>query len=116
MAREKTLIVMIGAFSPITHGIAVVNGAILAHLQTVGATTLVFNVSVPNLNRKFLLRMRRLPKVLTTIVRLTCMKGLRGVNFYMSISGGLGQIYEILFACVARIRGMKLHLHHHSFA
>jgi glycosyltransferase involved in cell wall biosynthesis len=34
----------------------------------------------------------------------------------MSISGGLGQIYEIFFALLARIRGMRLFMHHHSFS
>jgi glycosyltransferase involved in cell wall biosynthesis len=44
------------------------------------------------------------------------MRGLRGVKLYMSVSGGLGQVYDLLFALLARLRGMKLFMHHHSFA
>jgi glycosyltransferase involved in cell wall biosynthesis len=34
----------------------------------------------------------------------------------MSISGGMAQIYELAFMIAARMRGMRLFLHHHSFA
>jgi glycosyltransferase involved in cell wall biosynthesis len=34
----------------------------------------------------------------------------------MSVSGGFGQVYETLFLLVARFRGMRVYLHHHSSA
>ena len=34
----------------------------------------------------------------------------------MSVSGGLGQVYELAFLLLARLRGMRVFLHHHSFA
>ena len=34
----------------------------------------------------------------------------------MSVSGGFGQVYELLFLLLARQRKMRIYLHHHSFA
>ena len=34
----------------------------------------------------------------------------------MSVSGGVGQVYELAFLLLARLRGMRVFLHHHSFA
>jgi len=40
----------------------------------------------------------------------------RGGTFYMSVSGGFGRLYELLFLFLARFRGMRIYLHHHSYA
>jgi len=34
----------------------------------------------------------------------------------MSVSGGFGQLYEVLFLLLARLHGMRIFLHHHSYA
>jgi glycosyltransferase involved in cell wall biosynthesis len=36
--------------------------------------------------------------------------------FYISASGGYGQIYDLAFITIARFKGMKLYIHHHSFS
>jgi len=54
--------------------------------------------------------------VLRGLFRMALMRDLRGSIFYISVSGGLGQFYEMLFVLLARLHGMRLHLHHHSFA
>ena len=37
-------------------------------------------------------------------------------TMYIGLSGGLGQIYEILFILLSRFLGKEIFLHHHSFA
>ena len=116
MEGERPRIVMVGAFPPPIHGMAVVNTAVLDCLRSAGATPVIMDVSAPYQGRRFLERLSRLPKVINTLVRLACTRGLRGAKLYMSVSGGIGQIYEIFFVLLARLRGMELFMHHHSFA
>ena len=107
---------MIGSFPPPTHGMSVVNKVVCERLLSTGATTDVFDISAPNLDNRFIFRLSRLHKVILSMVRLACVRGLKGAKLYLSVSGQLGQIYEIFFALLARLRGMSLILHHHSFA
>jgi len=44
------------------------------------------------------------------------MRAHRCETLYMSVSSGFGQLYELLFLLMARLRGMRIFLHHHSFA
>lgn len=109
-------ITMVGPFPPPVHGMAMVNAAVRAALQKAGAAPLVIDLSSPDLNRALAARLGRLPKVARGLARLIRARGLRGATLYMSVSGGLGQVYEVLFALLARARGMRVFLHHHSFA
>lgn len=116
MAVAQLNIVMVGPFPPPVHGMAMVNAAVRAALQEAGAAPLVIDLSSPDLNRALAARLGRLPKVVRGLVRLIRARGLRGATLYMSVSGSLGQVYEVLFALLARGRGMRVFLHHHSFA
>jgi glycosyltransferase involved in cell wall biosynthesis len=95
---------------------AVVNAAVREQLQKAGIEPLVINLAASTLDRSVVARLGRFPRVLWGLGRLVCKRGLRGQTLYMSVSDGLGQIYEILFALLARLRGMRVFLHHHSFA
>lgn len=111
-----TPIVMVGAFPPPVHGMAAVNAAVRDAVQRAGATPLVIDVAGSGLQRSLMARLGRLPKVLRGLARLVRRRGLRGGALYMSVSGGLGQLYEIAFLLVARLRSMRVFMHHHSFA
>ncbi|TWG53700.1 glycosyltransferase family 4 protein [Aminobacter sp. J44] len=37
------------------------------------------------------------------------------LTVYLSLAGGWGQIYDLLVAIVARLRGLTIHFHHHNF-
>lgn len=116
MKVKRPKIVMAGPLPPPVHGMAMVNAAVRAALQKAGVEPLVIDLSSPNLNRALAARLRRLPKVARGLAGLIRACGLRGATLYMSVSGGLGQAYEVLFALLARVRGMRVFLHHHSFA
>ena len=116
MRAKQPCIVMVGAFPPPLHGMAVVNKAILDRLRSANASPLVIDVSAKDLDRQFLARLNRLPKVLYALFCLAFLRDLRGAKLYISVSGGLGQIYEIFYALIARMRGMALFMHHHSFS
>ncbi|MGD2063706.1 MAG: hypothetical protein PVF51_09020, partial [Nitrospirota bacterium] len=109
-------ILMVGAFPPPVHGMAAVNAAVHAQLQKAGADARVVDLAASSLDRSLLARVGRLPKVLRGLARLARVGGLRGRTLYISVSGGLGQVYELVFLLLARRRGTRMFLHHHSFA
>jgi glycosyltransferase involved in cell wall biosynthesis len=93
-----------------------VNAAVYRKLRTAGAQPLAINMAAPSLNRSLMARLGRLPRVMRGLCRLVLARGLRGGTLYMSVSGGFGQVYELLFLLMARPRGMRVYLHHHSSA
>jgi glycosyltransferase involved in cell wall biosynthesis len=108
-------IVMVGTFPPPVHGMAAVNKAVYLRLQAAGSEPLVIDLGAPSLNRALWIRLGRIPRVLRGLVRLVCTRQLQDRVLYMSVSGGFGQIYELLFLVLARMRAMRIFLHHHSF-
>lgn len=111
-----TRIVLVGALPPPVHGMAAVNQAIFNQFKKNGVDLRVIDISSATLYRSFLRRLSRLPKVLGGLFRFLLLPGYRGEALYMSVSGGLGQLYELCFLLIARARSMKIYLHYHSFA
>lgn len=109
-------VVIVGPFPPPVHGMAAVNAAVRERLHGAGVALRVIDLAAPSLDRSLVFRLHRLPRVLRGLARFTGMRGLRGRTLYMSVSGGLGQVYEMAFLTFARLRGMRIFLHHHSFA
>lgn len=107
---------MVGAFPPPVHGMAVVNAAVREAVQQTGLPVLAIDIAAPSLDRSTLARLGRLPKVLRGLWRLIRQPGLYRTSLYISVSGGLGQLYEIAFLLLGKLRGMRIFLHHHSFA
>ncbi|MGK2925644.1 MAG: glycosyltransferase family 4 protein [Lysobacterales bacterium] len=107
---------MVGAFPPPVHGMAMVNAAVRDALQQAGVTPTVIDLAAPSLDRSLAVRLGRLPRVLRGLGRLAGQRALRDGTLYMSVSGGVGQVYELAFLLLARLRGMRVFLHHHSFA
>ena len=109
-------IVMVGAFPPPMHGMAAVNAAVRDALREAQVEPLVINIAAPILDRSLNARLGRLPRIWKGLLTLATRRRLRGARLYMSASGGFGQLYEVVFAWLARLRGMRIFLHHHSFA
>lgn len=116
MADDENSVVMVGAFPPPVHGMAAVNAAVRDALQQAEVTPAVVDLAAPSLDRSLAVRLGRLPRVLRGLGRLAGKRGLRDGTLYMSVSGGAGQVYELAFLLLARLRGMRVFLHHHSFA
>lgn len=112
----KRGLLMVGAFPPPVRGMPVVNASVRAQLRRMGVCPLVVNLSARGLERSMSARLARLPAVLSGLWRVASVHGRRVGMVYMSVSGGVGQVYEILFLLLARLYGMRPFLHHHSFA
>lgn len=107
---------MVGPFPPPVLGMAAVNAAVSKRLTAAGTGPVIIDVAAASLDRAWWVRLRRLSRVLLGLARLLVTRRLRGATFYISVSGGFGQAYEVLFVVVARLRRMNSFLHHHSFA
>lgn len=114
--RATRHIVMVGPFPPPVHGMAAINDAVYRQLRKTGVKPLVIDLAARSLDRSILVRFCRLQKVLSGLSRLVLHGWDRDSTLYMSVSGGLGQGYEILFLLLGRLRGMRIYLHHHSFS
>ena len=116
MIVKRGPMVFVGTFPPPFHGNAIVNAAVCERLRQVGVVPFVIDLAARNLNRSILSRFGRIPKILCGFVALLYRVRPRGGVLYMSVSAGLGQIYELAFVVLARVRGMRLFLHHHTYA
>jgi glycosyltransferase involved in cell wall biosynthesis len=106
---------MVGAFPPPIHGLATVNQAVRTQLERMGASLVGINTAPPSLDRSLTARLARIPNIIRGILRFV-IRAHHGETLYMSLSGGFGQLYDVLFLLLARLRGMRIFLHHHSYA
>lgn len=113
---SKVRVIMVGPFPPPMHGMAAVNAAVHDRLRTAGVDLCVCDVAAPNLDRRLLPRLKRLPRIARALVVLALVRKRLGAALYLSVSGGWGQVYDALFVALARARGMRVFMHHHSYA
>jgi glycosyltransferase involved in cell wall biosynthesis len=95
---------------------SMVNRVVLSALRECGASLVVVDVSSGSLDRSRVMRLRRVAIVCRAIVKVCVSRVARGAALYLSVSGGDGQIYDTCFVAIARIRGLRIYLHHHSYA
>jgi hypothetical protein len=109
-------VLLVGPFPPPVYGLSAVNGSVAEKLRQANIDLRIINLAAPNLSRGLLTRFKRLFKVMRGLLEFGTQGGSHGQVLYSSVSDGLGQFYELFFVCLARIRGMWVVLHHHSFA
>jgi glycosyltransferase involved in cell wall biosynthesis len=110
------MIIMIGAFPPPVHGMANVNKAMYLLLSSKSDKVVVIDISASTLQRSTLARLERLYRVLLGMFTLLRKCERHRSTIYMSVSGGSGQLYEVLYILLSKAFCAKLVLHHHSFA
>ena len=113
---NKPIIFFVGAFPPPVHGMAMVNFYIFEQLKAYGLNPVIFDISGDSLDRRIRSKFKKILKVIIAIYCLLTRRGLHGDILYISISGGMGQVFDIIFAILAQFRKMFLVMHHHSFS
>jgi len=108
-------VIMVGAFPPPVHGMANVNAAVKSALETYGVTPITIDTSPSSLQRGLLSRLGRILVVIQGLFQFLFFS-FRSKSMYLSVSGGLGRIYDLCFLIVARVSQMKIYLHHHSYS
>jgi len=110
------MIAMIGTFPPPMHGMAAVNSAMKDFFVSSGENPEIFDLSAISLSKVLHVRLIRATRVLSQLVDYcNFLRVSRKVSVYISVSGGYGQFFEILFVLLSRLRNARIVLHHHSF-
>lgn len=115
MKLKRRNIIMVGAFPPPIHGMSLINSR-MSDLLRESADISVRDVSAGSLDRGFQYHVARVTRAIRSSMKILFGRFSAGTSMYMSLSGGMGLVYDILFALAARIRGIRLTVHHHSYA
>lgn len=107
--------IMIGTFPPPVHGMATINQAIFERLLSAGWDVQKLDTS-PILSKIPLLARLSRFMAFFPVWKYLLRNHLQGHRVYMALSGGWGQLYDIVTALLCRIKGMQCVLHHHSVA
>jgi len=96
---------------------AYVNAAMRDRIKRFGIEPITVDLSSKTLNRAWIARIPRATNVLLGLIKiLGCKRHFNSASIYLSISGGYGQIYDILFIALARLLKWPIYLHYHSYA
>ena len=108
-------IFIVGTLPPPVHGNALVTAAVMKRLTSLGAKVTMIDLSADSINRSIFSRFARVRKIIFGLVKFIGKIIVHSDSVvYLAISGGLGQIYDFFFVCIARIFDLKIYLHHHN--
>jgi glycosyltransferase involved in cell wall biosynthesis len=107
-------ILVIGPLPPPVQGAALMTQRLVEEFQAVAQIRAV-NVSAGDSSSVFIHHARRLVRGTVALMHIVFFCGRIRV-FYLSLSGGAGQIYDLVFVIAARLLRYKFYIHHHSFA
>lgn len=117
MTDSKKHICIIGPFPPPIHGLALINQMITEQIEQVYDSLIIMDTKSDSLKRNPINIIKRLFKVSGTIIHyLTLLMTKKVKTLYISLSGGWGQIYDLIFIFLSTIFKVKVFIHHHSFA
>lgn len=93
------------------------NRSFRRQLDSARVTTSVIDLSPRSGPATMARRFSRIPKVVVGLLKLIWLVTNRKVeSIYIGISGGYGQIYDLLFVGISRVAAVRLYIHHDSFA
>ncbi len=113
-AQKYIPMILVGTFPPPVHGMAAINHAIFTRLIREGWVVEKINTSPQNVGKSIFSIILRLKIFFSIWMGLLSDKDFPKKLVYIALSGGLGQIYDIITVSLCRLLGAKLVLHHHS--
>ncbi|MFA6013562.1 MAG: glycosyltransferase family 4 protein [Gallionellaceae bacterium] len=106
---------LIGIFPPPLHGMSLITEFVRKKIASTNAP-LVIDYSPRNLDRSFMVRLSKLYVAFRGVFQfLLYLLAARVGKIYLGLSGGNGQIYDLVFVCISRLFGRMIYLHHHSY-
>src|SRR5436305_13728449 len=114
-AHGQAAVLVIGPLPPPVHGYAWITARMRERLsQSVEVATL--GISPGTLARGWRYHGRRVLRVGHALWAIATRPRAGGRTLYLAIGGGAGVAYDFLLAAMARARGFRLFIHHHSFS
>jgi glycosyltransferase involved in cell wall biosynthesis len=105
---------LIGPLPPPVHGMAIAFQSVVARLERDGLASRICNTSGDRLNRSLGYLWRRAWRHLGIAAKI--LAGPPGGSAYLCLSAGWGLGFDVSLIAACRLRGIKLVMHHHSFA
>jgi len=106
---------LIGMFPPPLHGMSLINEFVRAQIAITN-DPLVIDYSPRKLERTFMARLGKLFVVFRAVFQFFYyVLSARVGKVYLGLSGGKGQVYDLIFVCISRLWGRQIYLHHHSY-
>lgn len=114
--QSETSVHLVGAFPPPVHGMSMVNDRVAQVLRQKGAVVNALDISPGDVSgwATLLTRWRRVLQCIGSF--WLGVRNKRAATLYVGLSGGWGQLYDLLFVGLGRLYGCRIFLHHHSFA
>ncbi|MGI8757459.1 MAG: glycosyltransferase family 4 protein [Acidimicrobiales bacterium] len=115
MASSDGKVFAVGHFPPPVHGMAVATARFADDLVAFGSEVVRLDISGRSLQRDpahHALRVARALRAAGMMLR----RASRGDAVYLGSDAGLGMLYTLLIALTARGAGLRLFVHHHSYA
>ena len=110
---RTSVVLVVGAFPPPVHGMALINEFMYQHLLN---KTITHKIDLaPPLGPFWLKTSQRLVSVFKGVY-LALNSISKWDVLYLGLSGGWGQFYELIFVTLARIFRKDIYFHHHSYA
>lgn len=115
--HRRAKVCLIGSFPPTPSGQASVNESFRRMAEEAGANVNTIDLSPRPGPATWRRRVSRIPKVLVGIWSLLALLAGAGADsVYLGVAGGYGQLYDIAFASLTRLSGVRLFLHHDTYA
>ena len=93
-----------------------INRAICDRLLADGKRVKLLNTAGFGISRRYFIRGARALRVIPLMLYHAVLVATRSSVSYMALSGGRGQLYDLVFVISSRVFGSHLMLHHHSYA
>jgi len=113
--KEKKELIIVATFPPPIHGMSTITQAIFERLTLEGLSVVRFNTSRRETKIPQFSRLSRAATFLPAWNYILKKKSPQS-PVYISLSGGWGQVYDVITALINRLRGSKCIFHHHSTA
>lgn len=107
-------VVFVGPLPPPGHGMANVNLQMVTRIAE-HTTVAVFGVQPPALRRGVVYHLMKAKQALIATAGMLRARIGGAMTFYGSVDDGLGGLWTVLFTSIARLVGMQIFLHHHSY-
>jgi glycosyltransferase involved in cell wall biosynthesis len=119
MENSHSQVFMVGALPPPVNGRSLIHGFMRDKLLGCNACVVSIDLAGKSVRRTWAVRLGvwRIAKIGTGLLRY-CAASLRqpGATLYITLSGGPGQVIDLLFTLIGHCTNARIFVHHHSFA
>jgi glycosyltransferase involved in cell wall biosynthesis len=116
VTAHTEIIVFVGQFPPPLNGLTFITEQLAQALKCAGHNIITKDMTGRYDRRHIAFHVSRVAKTLFALFSLIRFSSVTQRSCYLTADGGLGLIYTVLVAAIARFLGYRLFIHHHSFS